>query len=121
MNLTNKLLNLIVRPWIHSRLGWIISPFVVLISYEGRRTGKTFSTPVMYKLHGDTVSVRVAMPDSKRWWRNFVGGGPIRVFMRGRNYVGHAVAVRDGKSVTVNVTLSAAEQAGTDEGSRPVR
>jgi hypothetical protein len=106
MNLTNKVLNLIVRPWLHSPLGWIISPFVVLISYEGRRSGKTFSTPVMYKRHGDTLVIRVAMPERKQWWRNFVGGGPIRVFLRGRNHVGRATTVRDGGSVSVRVTLA---------------
>lgn len=79
------------------------------ITYTGRRTGRTISTPVMYRRTGaDQVVIGVRGPDGKTWWRNFLGeGGPITLNLDGANRTGHAVAHRDEQGrVTVTVALS---------------
>ncbi len=59
-------------------VGAIVRRGLVVIRYTGRRSGKTFQTPVGYRRSGDTVTINIVGPDSKNWWRNFLGeGGPI--------------------------------------------
>ncbi|OZC30562.1 hypothetical protein [Gordonia polyisoprenivorans] len=89
---------------------------MTVVTYTGRRSGATFRLPVAYR-HGtatseggaprDTVLIGVALPDKKKWWRNFTGnGGPLSLLLDGAERTGHAVATRDEKSsVSVRVVL----------------
>ena len=88
-------------------LGNVVRRNLVMISYVGRRSGKTFTTPVNYRRVGDEVVIRVQLPDAKNWWRNFLGGGgPITLRLNGTDQTGHAVATRDDQErVTVTVKL----------------
>lgn len=88
-------------------LGERMSGSMAEISYVGRRSGKTFRTPIAYRRTGDDIEIGVAMPDKKSWWRNFLGeGGPITVHLRDGDRTGRAVTTRDEKgTVTVNVHL----------------
>ncbi|WP_327145501.1 hypothetical protein [Nocardia sp. NBC_01327] len=91
-------------------IGPLLGRGFVVITYVGRRSGKTFSTPVNYWRSGDTLTIGVAMADSKSWWRNFLGeGGPISLHLNGSDRTGLAIAKRDDKGrVTVKVTLNPA-------------
>ena len=107
---TNAAMNKLMRPWLESpRFNRVIGGKMALISYEGRRSGRTFSIPVAYARQGDTVSIRVALPEQKSWWRNFQGaGGPMRLKLKGTDHVGHATASKDAKGrVSVSVVLTA--------------
>jgi hypothetical protein len=89
-------------------LGGLVRRGLINIRYVGRRSGKTFETPIGYRRSGETVTIRVTSPDAKSWWRNFLGeGGPITLLrLDGRDRTGHAVAVRDDRgrvSVVVNL------------------
>ncbi len=89
-------------------IGPLMGRGFVVITYTGRRSGKTFSTPVNYWRSGDELVIGVAMPDKKSWWRNFLGeGGPITLHLREGDRTGHAVTTRDEKgTVTVRVRLA---------------
>ncbi len=88
-------------------LGSVVRRNTVMISYVGRRSGKTFTTPVSYRRIGDEIVIRVGLPDAKTWWRNFLGdGGPITLQLNGADRTGHAIATRDDRGrVTVAVKL----------------
>lgn len=104
-------------------IGPVVRRGVINIRYVGRRSGKTIQTPVGYRRQGgngaggngagdngagDNIVINVMSPDSKTWWRNFLGeGGPITLLrLDGRDRAGHAVANRDDRGrVTVTVTL----------------
>lgn len=89
-------------------VGRLVGDTVVVIRYQGRRSGQTFETPVSIKRDGDRVTINVMAPDNKNWWRNFLGeGGPITLLnIDGRERTGHAVAQRDAAGrVSVSVTL----------------
>jgi hypothetical protein len=103
------LLNVPVATMARSRrLGAIVSN-VAIITYTGRRSGRTFSTPVAYRRSGDEIEIAANMPDAKSWWRNFLGeGAPLTVRLKGTDHPGHAAAHRDGNGrVTVRVHLGA--------------
>jgi hypothetical protein len=89
------------------RWGRLVGRSIVVITYTGRRSGRTFSIPVSYRRNGDQVTIRVALPDAKTWWRNFLGaGGPLSLHLNGTDRPGHAVAQRDEQGrVTVSVSL----------------
>jgi hypothetical protein len=90
------------------RLGARLRRSVTLITYTGRRSGRTFSIPVAYRRRGDEIDIAANMPDAKTWWRNFVGdGAPISLTLDGAERAGHAVAHQDDKGrVTVRVLLA---------------
>jgi hypothetical protein len=80
---------------------------MVMLTYTGRKSGKSFTLPVGYKKKGDELLIGVALPDQKNWWRNFSGeGGPITVKLRGVERTGRAVSRRNERGqVLVTVTL----------------
>ncbi|KAB8180831.1 hypothetical protein [Microbispora catharanthi] len=87
------------------RWGRLISRRLTVVTYTGRRSGRTFSTPVAFRRAGDTVTIGVQLPDAKTWWRNFLGeGGPISLQIDGIDRTGHAVAGRD-EAGRVSVTV----------------
>ena len=87
------------------RWGRLVRRHMTVITYTGRRSGRTFSTPVAYKRSGDQVIIGVQMPDAKNWWRNFLDGGPISLTLDDEVRTGQAVSRRDGSRVTVTVAL----------------
>ncbi|GAA1753211.1 hypothetical protein [Streptomonospora arabica] len=75
------------------RWGRLARRRLTVVTYTGRRSGRTFSTPVSYRRSGETVTINVAMPERKRWWRNFTGEGrPISLELDEQVRTGHAVA-----------------------------
>jgi hypothetical protein len=81
---------------------------IAILTYTGRRSGRTFSIPVAFRRSGDDLVIGVGMPDAKTWWRNFLGaGGPLTLRLDGKQRAGHAVAKRDkdgGVAVAVRLT-----------------
>lgn len=88
-------------------IGKLVRKGLTVVTYTGRKSGRTFSTPVGYQRKGDVVDIRVMMPDAKTWWRNFNGeGGPLTLELDGAERTGHATSHRDDKGrVTVRVQL----------------
>jgi F420H(2)-dependent quinone reductase len=89
--------------------GRIVSRNIAILTYTGRRSGRSFSIPVAYRSSGDDLEIAANMPDAKSWWRNFLGdGAPLTVRLDGVERAGHAVARRDERGhVTVRVRLRA--------------
>jgi deazaflavin-dependent oxidoreductase (nitroreductase family) len=99
-----------------SPLHGMLSSSTMLITVRGKRSGRSFTTPVNYVRSGDeliTVSFR-----SRRWWRNLRGGAEVRLRLRGREIEARAVAVEepaavaDGLAVLVRVSPGYARHLG---------
>ena len=90
------------------RFGGLVNRNIAMLSYTGRRSGRRFSTPVAYRRTGDEITINANLPQSKTWWRNFLGdGGPLTLQVDGTERTGHAVAKRDKKGrVTITVRLT---------------
>lgn len=102
------LLNAPVAAIAASRFGAGIRRNITLVTYTGRRSGRTFSMPVAYRRRGDEIEIVANMPETKTWWRNFVGdGAPVSLTLDGGERAGHAIAHRDANGrVTVRVRLA---------------
>jgi hypothetical protein len=91
------------------RFGAALRRSVTVVTYTGRRSGRTFSIPVAYRRRGDeNIDIEANLPDAKTWWRNFLGdGAPLSVALDGVERAGHGVALRDDKGhVTVRIRLA---------------
>ncbi|MBW0091645.1 nitroreductase family deazaflavin-dependent oxidoreductase [Pseudonocardia sp. KRD-184] len=99
--------NAVVRPLVLSpRWGRLLAGSMTVVTYTGRRSGRTFTIPVAYRREGDDVTIRVELPDRKKWWRNFTGeGAPLSVRLGGVERAGHGVASRAGRRAVVAVRL----------------
>ncbi len=60
-----------------SRFGDRVAQALLLLEFRGRTSGKAFRTPVGYVRSGDRLVI-VTSP-TYRWWKNVVGGAPVRV------------------------------------------
>lgn len=89
------------------RWGRLLRRRMTVVTYTGRRSGRTFSMPVAYRRSSETVAITVALPERKRWWRNFTGeGGPITLDLDEGVRTGRAVAKADSRGrVTVTVRI----------------
>ena len=105
---SNRAMNAAVKPLLRSPLHGLVDRYLASITYTGRRSGRTFTTPVAYRAKGSEVRIAVAMPEVKTWWRNFEGdGGPLHIRFAGSDHAGHAVAKRTrGGGTEVVVTLA---------------
>ncbi len=91
-------------------VGGVVGRGLVLLTYTGRRSGRTFTIPVGYRRTGDEIRIGAEFPDAKLWWRNFLGvGRPLSLHLDGVDRPGHGVARRDDQGrVTVTVHLEPA-------------
>jgi len=76
--------------------GWV-GQGVALLSFKGRRTGKSYTIPVSY--HRDEGMVTVVTKRVRNWWHNFET--PIEVGLRlaGHDFIGTAVATSGDQSL----------------------
>lgn len=90
------------------RFGGLVNRNIAVLRYTGRRSGRSFSIPVAYRRTGDEITINANLPETKTWWRNFLGAGaPLTLQLDGTERNGHAVATRDQKGrVTVAVRLT---------------
>ena len=64
--------NPLVKRLLDSRLAGPMGRQLLLLRYRGRKSGRTFTTPVGYVRDGERIVI-VTSP-AYRWWPNFVGG-----------------------------------------------
>lgn len=72
----------------------LLSGSLVLLEYEGRRSGRRFRIPVMATVEGPRVIALAARPAAKQWWRTFRRPTTVRLLVRGswRTVTGHVLA-----------------------------
>lgn len=101
-----KLVNPFVGAILRSPLHWVFSRRLLLLEVRGRRTGRVHTFPVGYLQEADTLYVLVAEYRTKTWWRNFQGGAPAKLRLRGRTVQGTGKVLRwesDAETLTAAV------------------
>ncbi len=71
----------------------MVSKTVLLITFTGRKSGKTYTTPVDYSQDGDLVYIFT----HANWWKNLRNGAPVTLRIRGREIQGLAEPVAEDK------------------------
>lgn len=91
MSRLSRMANTMPATVLRTPLHPLMSKHTMLLSFTGRRSGKTYTTPIAYlKRPGEIVSTT----DSP-WWKNLVGGAPVSARVAGVVYRGTGEAVTD--------------------------
>ena len=85
----NRTMKLILRSPVHG----MVSKAILLITFTGRISGKSYTTPVSYSQNGDQVTIFT----HANWWKNLRNGTPVSLRLRGRELQGLAETVADDK------------------------
>ncbi len=76
----NSTMKFILRSPLHG----MVSKTVLLITFTGRKSGKTYTTPVDYSQDGDQVTIFT----HATWWKNLSSSTPVTLRIRGRDLQG---------------------------------
>jgi hypothetical protein len=87
--------NHLLRAWLRSGCHRPVSSSMMVLTFEGVRSGRIYSFPVGYG--GDPEGLMTFTWFS--WWKNFREERPVSLRLRGREVRGIAVAVRDPEAV----------------------
>jgi len=82
-------MKLVLRSPVHR----MVSNTVLLITFTGRKSGKTYTTPVDYSQDGNQVTIFT----HANWWKNLCNGAPVTLCIRGREVQGLAEPVAEDK------------------------
>jgi hypothetical protein len=94
-----KVVNPIMKALLRSPLHRLVSNHLMLLTFEGRKTGRTYSVVVgRHELEG-TLVVPTGTT-GRRWRLNFRGGTPVFVTIVGRRLHGRGELVEDPEEVT---------------------
>ncbi|GAP16994.1 nitroreductase/quinone reductase family protein [Levilinea saccharolytica] len=85
----NHILKFILRSPLHA----ILSKNFLLITFTGRKSGKSFTTPVSYSQEGGTLYIFT----HATWWKNLCPEVPITLRLRGKDVLGLPEAIADDK------------------------
>lgn len=87
----SSLTNLVPKLLLTSPLHRVVSSRWAIIEFTGRKSGRSYATPVAYVADGD----RIVLSTDSRWWRNFADPAPVRLRLRGKLVDGAASALTD--------------------------
>ncbi len=90
----NKIMVLLLRSPLHG----LVSRHILLFTFRGRKSGKTFAIPLGYMRQGD----RITLFTDHNWWKNLRGGVPVTLRIQGKTYQGSATALPEDKELTVS-------------------
>jgi deazaflavin-dependent oxidoreductase (nitroreductase family) len=87
--IVNRAMKFVSRSPMHG----MVSKTVLLITFTGRKSGKTFTTPVSYSQDGDQVYVFTHAV----WWKNLQSDTPVTLRIWGREFQGLPEPVAEDK------------------------
>ena len=85
----NKTMKFVLRSPLHG----MISKYLTLITFTGRKSGKTYTTPVSYYQENNQVTIFT----HASWWKNLQSDESVSLRLRGRELKGQANAVAEDK------------------------
>src|SRR5947209_6109707 len=88
----NPLFGLVLRSPLHR----LLSRRLILLTFTGRRSGRSFTTPVGYVRDGNSLLVAT----ESKWQRNLRGGARVKVRLRNRDRGGTADVISDQAGLT---------------------
>jgi deazaflavin-dependent oxidoreductase (nitroreductase family) len=92
-----KISNFFMKTIVNSPLHPLLGNRFAAITFEGRQSGKRYSTPINVTRDGDAyiaVSFR-----NRTWWRNLRGGRPAQLRVSGKQYAVRGEVLEDHAAV----------------------
>jgi hypothetical protein len=101
-----RVVNPVVRLLLGLPLHRLFSSSLVILAYQGRRTGGWHRLPCMYASDGQDLYIVAAQPDRKLWWRNLLQPARVRLHLQGRDVEGTATATSDPEAVAAGLVAT---------------
>ena len=98
------IINPAMRLLLRSPLHFLVSGSLLLITYEGRKTGRRYTTPLRYVRKEEVI--RCFTSASTEWWRNLQGGKQVNLRVAGKDGQYLAQIIKDDKQ-TLRAELEA--------------
>lgn len=95
-----KLMNPIMKALLRSRLHRLVSGTLMLLTYQGRKTGKWHTNPVGY-FEWDKDELMAFT--SGRWWVNVRDGTPVTLLIKGQRLEAVPTVIHDREAVIQTV------------------
>ena len=92
------IINPAIRLLLHLPIHIFWSDSLMLITFTGRKSGRTFTTPVRY-VETDGV-IRCFTSFENLWWRNLRGGAAVTLRVRGKDLPYQAIAIENNPEET---------------------
>jgi F420H(2)-dependent quinone reductase len=92
-----SIVNTIAIRILRSPLNGLLSHNTLLLSFQGCKSGKTYTIPLRYAQEADTVLCFTHRGNT--WWKNLRGDTPVTVDLKGRSLPGIASAVTDDQTM----------------------
>jgi deazaflavin-dependent oxidoreductase (nitroreductase family) len=102
----NRAMKFVLRSPVHA----LVSKTVLLITFTGRKSGKTYTTPVSYSQTADGVTIFT----HAAWWKNLRRGAPVTLRIRGREFQGVAEPVSEDKQAIMDALSNHLRQVPSD-------
>ena len=96
------LLNKSMKMMLRSPLHGVVSNYLTLITFTGRKSGKTYTTPVSYSEENGLVTIFT----HAKWWKNLHKASLVTLCLKGKEVQGIAEAVEDDKPMIANALIS---------------
>lgn len=87
--IVNKTMKIFLRSPLHG----MISKSILLVTFNGRKSGKTYTTPVSYSQQNGLVHIF----SHAAWWKNLKKDAKVTLRIRGRDIQGLAEPVTEDK------------------------
>jgi deazaflavin-dependent oxidoreductase (nitroreductase family) len=87
--IVNSAMKFVLRSPVHG----MVSKTIALITFTGRKSGKSYSTPVSYSQNNEQVNIFTHAV----WWKNLRSGAPVTLRIQGRDLQGLAEPVAEDK------------------------
>ena len=86
-----KFMNNLMTFMLRSPLHGMMSKFIMLISFRGRKSGKLYTIPVGYMQQGKTVTLFT----DHNWWKNLRNNATVTLHIQGKDYQGTTEAIHN--------------------------
>ncbi len=83
----NKIIAFLLRSPLHS----LISNQLLLLTFQGRKSGKSYTIPVGYMQQGKNIMLFT----DHNWWKNLRDHAPVRIYLKGKKRKGTAEVILD--------------------------
>jgi hypothetical protein len=84
-----RVVNVLVKIILRSPLHGLMSKNRMLLTYQGRKSGKVYTISVSYLHEGESIVCFTA----SSWWKNLRGGAAVRMRLTGRDVAGMAYPI----------------------------
>jgi deazaflavin-dependent oxidoreductase (nitroreductase family) len=102
----NSTMKFVLRSPMHK----VVSKSILLITFTGRKSGKSYTTPVSYSQTGDQVTIFT----HAIWWKNLRSNVPVSLRIQGRELKGFAEPVAEDKQAIAAGLAAHLRQVPTD-------